>query len=308
MLADDSRSTLGIMRKWNVDVLCTSDDLLSDVGVHRKATEKAGTFRVFPSLRGDSILAFGTDANRRLVAGLSETVSADGLDSGFRFVRTCRERAERIFAGYLADGNIAPDDKVYLASQGYRVVLVGRTREKLEVTEKAILEKGGTCLSLTADVKDLGQMTALREEVRREFGLCSVLINGAGGGSIVNFASMNTYRPLSKIPAYALSKAGISNFTQWLAAYLAPANIRVNAVAPGFFLNDRSRKMLLDPDSESGYSPRGANIIRQTPMKRFGEARQLLGCVNWLIDDEKADFVTGITVPVDGGFLSDSGL
>ena len=152
-----------------------------------------------------------------------------------------------------------------LASQGYRVVLVGRTREKLEVTEKAILEKGGTCISLTADVKDLGQMTAL-------------------------------------------SKAGISNFTQWLAAYLAPANIRVNAVAPGFFLNDRSRKMLLDPDSESGYSPRGANIIRQTPMKRFGEARQLLGCVNWLIDDEKADFVTGITVPVDGGFLSDSGL
>ena len=317
-----------------MDVLCTSDDLLSDVGVHRKATEKAGTFRVFPSLRGDSILAFGTDANRRLVAGLSETVSADGLDSylagisarldafgqagcrladhaldsGFRFVRTCRERAERIFAGYLADGNIAPDDKVYLSSQGYRVVLVGRTREKLEVTEKAILEKGGTCISLTADVKDLGQMTALREEVRRGFGLCSVLINGAGGGSIVNFASMNTYRPLSKIPAYALSKAGISNFTQWLAAYLAPANIRVNAVAPGFFLNDRSRKMLLDPDSESGYSPRGANIIRQTPMKRFCEARQLLGCVNWLIDDEKADFVTGITVPVDGGFLSDSGL
>lgn len=395
MLADDSRSTLGIMRKWNVDVLCTSDDLLSDVGVHRKATEKAGTFRVFPSLRGDSILAFGTDANRRLVAGLSETVSADGLDSylagisarldafgqagcrladhaldsGFRFVRTCRERAERIFAGYLADGNIAPDDKVYLAAQGYRVVLVGRTREKLEVTGKSIREKGGTCLILTADVKNLEQMTALREEVRHEFGLCSVLINGAGGnqpdavttynafdpeelspenkgrgffnldmtrfldvinvnimgtvipcqlfardmvaaggGSIVNFASMNTYRPLSRIPAYALSKAGISNFTQWLAAYLAPANIRVNAVAPGFFLNDRSRKMLLDPDSESGYSPRGANIIRQTPMKRFGEARQLLGCVNWLIDDEKADFVTGITVPVDGGFLSDSGL
>lgn len=98
MLADDSRSTLGIMRKWKVDVLCTSDDLLSDVGVHRKATEKTGTIRVLPSLRGDSILAFGTDANRRLVAGLSETVSADGLDS--------------YLAGISADGNIAPDDKV----------------------------------------------------------------------------------------------------------------------------------------------------------------------------------------------------
>ena len=102
MLAEDRWSTLGIMRKWNVDVLCTSDDLLSDVGVHRKETEKAGTFRVLPSLRGDSILSFGTEANRRLVAGLSETVPADGLDS--------------YLAGYLADGNIAPDDKVYLSS------------------------------------------------------------------------------------------------------------------------------------------------------------------------------------------------
>lgn len=127
-----------------------------------------------------------------------------------------------------------------------------------------------------------------------------------GGGSIVNFASMNTYRPLSRVPAYALSKAGISNFTQWLAAYLAPAHVRVNAVAPGFFLNDRSRKLLLTP--EGGYSERGGNIIRQTPMGRFGEAEDLLGCVNWLIDDEKSSFVTGITVPVDGGFLSDSGL
>lgn len=128
----------------------------------------------------------------------------------------------------------------------------------------------------------------------------------AGGGVIINFASMNTYRPLSRIPAYALSKAGISNFTQWLAAYLAPAHIRVNAIAPGFFLNDRSRKLLLTPDG--GYSERGANIMRQTPMKRFGEAEELLGCMNWLIDDEKAGFVTGITIPIDGGFLSDSGL
>lgn len=128
----------------------------------------------------------------------------------------------------------------------------------------------------------------------------------AGGGAIVNFASMNTYRPLSRIPAYALSKAGISNFTQWLAAYLAPAKIRVNAVAPGFFVNERSAKLLLTPDG--GYSARGANIIRQTPMKRFGDASELLGCVNWLIDDKNAAFVTGITVPVDGGFLSCSGL
>ncbi|NJK83300.1 MAG: SDR family oxidoreductase, partial [Saprospiraceae bacterium] len=86
---------------------------------------------------------------------------------------------------------------------------------------------------------------------------------------------------------------------------LAPANVRVNAIAPGFFLNDRSRQLLLTPD---GYSERGSSIVRQTPMKRFGEASELLGCVDWLIDDKAAAFVTGITIPIDGGFLADSGV
>ena len=128
----------------------------------------------------------------------------------------------------------------------------------------------------------------------------------AGGGSILNFASMNTYRPLSRVSAYAMSKAAIANFTQWLAAYLAPANIRVNAVAPGFFGNERSIKYLRTPDG--GLSPRGENVMHHTPMQRFGEAQDLLGCVEWLLDDEKAAFVTGITVPVDGGFLSSTGI
>ena len=128
----------------------------------------------------------------------------------------------------------------------------------------------------------------------------------AGGGAILNFASMNTYRPLSRIPAYAMSKAAIANFTQWLAAYFAPAKIRVNAVAPGFFVNERSIKYLRTPDG--GLSPRGQNVMHHTPMGRFGEARELLGCVEWLLDDDKAAFVTGITVPVDGGFLSSTGV
>ena len=128
----------------------------------------------------------------------------------------------------------------------------------------------------------------------------------AGGGAILNFGSMNTYRPLSRIPAYAMSKAAVANFTQWLAAYFAPANIRVNAVAPGFFVNERSIKYLRTPDG--GLSPRGENVMHHTPMKRFGEAKDLLGCVEWLLDDDKASFVTGITVPVDGGFLSSTGV
>jgi len=127
-----------------------------------------------------------------------------------------------------------------------------------------------------------------------------------GRGAIVNFASMNSYRPLTKNLAYSLSKAGVVNLTQWLAAYLAPAGIRVNAVAPGFFANERSRKILLTGDG--GLTARGQNVMAHTPMKRFGEAQDLLGAVCWLLDDERAGFVTGITVAVDGGFSASSGV
>ena len=128
----------------------------------------------------------------------------------------------------------------------------------------------------------------------------------AGGGSIVNFASMNSYRPLSRVGAYGSAKAGVRNFTEWLASYLAPAKVRVNAIAPGFFVNDRSRKILMTEDG--GLSSRGQNVMQHTPMKRFGAAEELLGCFNWLIDDEAAAFVTGLTVAVDGGFMACSGL
>ena len=125
-------------------------------------------------------------------------------------------------------------------------------------------------------------------------------------GSILNFASMNSYRPLTRVPAYAMAKAGVVNFTQWLAVYLAPAHIRVNGVAPGFFVNDRSRKILMTPDG--GLSARGQNVMGHTPLKRFGEADELLGAVCWLLDDERAGFVTGVTLPVDGGFLASAGI
>lgn len=127
-----------------------------------------------------------------------------------------------------------------------------------------------------------------------------------GRGCILNFASMNSSRPLTRVPAYAMSKAAVVNATQWLATYFAPAGIRVNAVAPGFFVNERSKKILCTP--EGGLTKRGENIMGHTPMGRFGEARELLGCVSWLLDDEKASFVTGVTVAVDGGFLAHSGI
>jgi len=125
-------------------------------------------------------------------------------------------------------------------------------------------------------------------------------------GVIINIASMNSYRPLTKVGAYGIAKAGIANFTQWLAGYLAPANIRVNAIAPGFFLNDRSRKIMFNEDGS--HTARANSVLSHTPLKRFGEAAELIGCMNWLISDEAAGFVTGIVVPVDGGFLCNAGV
>ncbi len=128
----------------------------------------------------------------------------------------------------------------------------------------------------------------------------------ADGGAIINFASMNAYCPLTRVPAYAMSKAAIENYTKWLGNYFAPANIRVNAIAPGFFVNERSINYL--GTVETGLTARGEQVINHTPMKRFGVASDLLGCVEWLLSDDKAGFVTGITIPVDGGFLTKSGV
>lgn len=255
-----------------------------------------------------------------------------------------------------------------LAKKGAKVVLIGRTREKLETVAREIEDFGGICRIMPADVTDEPAVNAIGQEIMGTWGPCRFLINGAGGnnnkaittnlyfdksellgkpedkvgffdlnldvfegviktnvlgtvipvrvfarqmamageGSILNFASMNSYRPISRVPAYAMAKAAITNFTQWLAVYFASAGIRVNAVAPGFFINDRSIKILGSPDT--GLTKRGQNVMDHTPMQRFGAPEELLGCVEWLLDDRAASYVTGITVPVDGGFLSQAGI
>lgn len=266
-----------------------------------------------------------------------------------------------------AGGTLCSEMAIDLANKGYKVALLGRTLDKLKIVESHILNNGGIAVAVAVDVSNQESVEKANQIIKKELGVCSVLINGAGGnqmealtnisefdekelsgdpevkgffnlnmdvfesvinintmgtvipsfvfgrdmaahksGVIINIASMNSYRPLTKVGAYGMAKAGIANFTKWLAAYLAPANVRVNAIAPGFFLNERSKKIMFNEDGSK--TDRAHNVLGHTPMKRFGEASELLGCMNWLIDDNAAAFVTGIVVPVDGGFLASSGV
>jgi NAD(P)-dependent dehydrogenase (short-subunit alcohol dehydrogenase family) len=268
-----------------------------------------------------------------------------------------------------AGGTLCSEIAIRLSLEGAKVILVGRTAEKLQKTFDKITALGGTPAVIhPCDVTDKEAVEKLAEAAEA-LGGCDFLINGAGGndikamptitkfdprelsgelpegqkglydvdmdafasvlnintmgtvlptmalakqmikkggGSVINFASMNTYCPLTRCFAYAMSKAAIANLTQSFAAYYAPANIRINAIAPGFMVNERSKNYL--GTVEEGLTKRGEQVIAHTPMGRFGEASDLIGCVKWLLSDEASGFVTGITIPVDGGFLTLGGV
>ena len=254
-----------------------------------------------------------------------------------------------------------------LGECGAKIAVLDLNLEAAQKTAGEINKSGGTAKGYGANVLKPDEMKAVHDEIKKDFGICNLLINGAGGnnpkgtttkeylefedlknseeittffdldpqgiefvfnlnflgtliptqvfaedmansgkGSIINISSMNAFCPLTKIPAYSGAKAAVSNFTQWLAVHFSHVGIRVNAIAPGFFVTNQNKSLLYNSDGTP--TPRTDKIISSTPMKRFGEAEELIGTLLFLANDAASSFVDGIVIPVDGGFSAYSGV
>ena len=231
---------------------------------------------------------------------------------------------------------------LHLAEEGAKVVILGRKAEVGNAIVNEIKANGGEAMFLTTDVMNRELLEQNLADILKAYGRIDALLNAAGGnmpgatiaptgtfqrvlelnltgtvlptqvflkpmveqktGAIVNFSSMAAFRPMTRVAGYAAAKAGISNFTAFMATEVAKKfgeGIRVNAIAPGFFLTEQNRALLTNPDGS--YTERGQDVIRQTPFGRMGRAEELCGTIQYLISDASS-FVTGTVAVVDGGF------
>lgn len=264
-----------------------------------------------------------------------------------------------------ASGVLCSHFSIALARAGAKVAMLGRCIENAKPFVDQITNEGGIAKAYSCNVLDKTRCMEVADEIKADFGLCDILINGAGGNNpeattdheyyepgdidsdtksffdldedgitsvfnlnfmgvliptqvfaaqmvsrenccIINISSMNAYTPLTKIPAYSGAKAAISNFTQWLAVHFSKVGIRVNAIAPGFFSSKQNAKLLWNDDGTP--TARTKKILAATPMGRFGIAEELEGTLLFLVNEKAAGFITGVVIPVDGGFSAYSGV
>ncbi|MES2475992.1 MAG: SDR family oxidoreductase [Verrucomicrobiota bacterium] len=256
-----------------------------------------------------------------------------------------------------ATGSLAGSAADYLASQGVRVVYLGRSQDKLDaaLAKCRAITPDAECIGCVADVLDRPALEKARDAALAKWGRIDGLLNGAGGnmpgatispektfadldfqsfqqvvdlnlngtvlpslvftpamlehgGAVVNYSSASSPQAITRVVGYSAAKAGVDNFTRWLAVDLARATggkVRVNAVMPGFFIGEQNRKLLTNEDGS--LTDRGNTIIRNTPFGRFGEADELHGAIHYLLADA-SKFVTGTVLAVDGGFVAFSGV
>ena len=266
-----------------------------------------------------------------------------------------------------AGGVLCSDFAKAMAQCGASVALLDINLEAAQAIADEIKANGGKAIAIKTNCLEKASLEEAKSIIDKEFGVCDILINGAGGnnarattaneyfdpealddpsvqdffslspdgfkfvfdlnvtaaflttqvfaidmakrgkgGNIINISSMNAFRPLTKIPAYSAAKSAVSNFTQWLAVHFANTGIRVNAIAPGFFVSNQNRALLFNPDGTP--TARTEKILRGTPMSRFGESEELLGGLFFFLCDAASSFITGVVLPIDGGFSAYSGV
>lgn len=253
-------------------------------------------------------------------------------------------------------GTLGGSISKYLANEGVKVAVIGRTQENVDLRLSKIKDAGGEGIGLVVDVLEIDELKKARELILEKWGTVDILVNTAGGntpggtlteeqtvfdmkikdfnkvtdlnlngtvypslvfgevmgeqksGSIINISSMATMASLTRVPGYSVAKSGVEIFTKWLAMEMATKfsdKIRVNAIAPGFFISTQNEKVLINEDGS--LTERSRKVIAKTPMGRFGKIDELNGAVHYLSSDA-ASFVTGTIIPVDGGFSSFSGI